>query len=146
MTVIAIKYADDAKPGKKYGSIKTADGTKYLVPAGLNGVFKAGTTVDVPTKGEAWTEIPIVAGRPGAAGSTGPATPPPIPGDGLNMPPPLDAPAAPHANGGNDTGAQIFVTGVMQRMMGSGKYETQDIPLIAQALVSAWNMHIKDKL
>lgn len=143
MTVIAIKYADDAKAGKKYGSIKTADGTKFLVPVGMNGVFKAGTTVDVPLKTEAWTDIPIVAGHPGSAGSTHPATPAPA----AAAQPATQLPGVPAARtGGNDTGGQIFVTGVMQRMMTTGKWDVHDIPNITQALVAAWNDHIKDKL
>lgn len=133
MTVIAIKYADDAKPNKKYGSIKSADGTKYLVPAGLNGVFKAGTTVDIPLTSEPWTETPIVAGRPGAAGSTHPATPAPTP--------PAAEPQTHGTAQQSNLDAKdfaIFVTGIVGRAMGSGNFGVTDIDLLTKAAIAAY--------
>lgn len=38
---------------------------------------------------------------------------------------------------------EMFVMGVVGRAMGSGKFDTQDIPLLTAAAVEAWNTHMK---
>jgi hypothetical protein len=101
----------------------------------------------VPIKQETWGKgsdakvVHIVGGRPGAAGSTGPAAP-------LAAPPTPPAAAPSAAPAGHNSArmsnvdgkdAMIFVTGVVGRAMGSGKFETQDVPLLAKAALAAWN-------
>ncbi len=70
MTVFTPQYVNAAKPGKKYGNVKMADGTQYLLPAGMESAFQSGVPVDVPLKTETWgvgadaKTVQIINGRP----------------------------------------------------------------------------------
>ena len=144
MTVINIKYVNPAKDGKKFGSIAGTDGTRYMVPAGMVGQFQPNTTVDVPTKVEQWgaTSVTIVAGHASAAPVSAPQqsySPPP---------PPTAAPQAhsyaPHA-AAVDKDAFIFVTGLVGRAMGSGKFASGDMTDLTHEALKAWFL-LKDQL
>jgi hypothetical protein len=77
MTTLNIASINEGGEGRKYGTLKTKEGATYMLPVGMNGVFQAGTTVDVPVKQETWKDKKtgqdelkhIINGRPGAAGS-----------------------------------------------------------------------------
>ncbi len=122
MTQIAIKYVNPAKEGKKYGSIKDAAGNTYWVPKEMIAGFTAGSTVDVPLSQQTWGSnvVQVVSGH---------ANPAPV--------------ASPNPGGATTIDerkeATIFVTGIVGRAIGSGKFDTQDIPLLAKAALAAWN-------
>jgi hypothetical protein len=75
MTIVLPRYVNPAKPGKKYGTLKTADGSQYMLPAGMENAFESGVSVDVPLRTETWgkgddaREVQIINGRP--SGSMG---------------------------------------------------------------------------
>ena len=80
MTLITPRYVNPAKPTKKYGTLKTADGSQYMLPAGMENAFESGVSVDVPLRTETWgkgddaREVQIINGRPsGSMGQNGPA-------------------------------------------------------------------------
>ena len=151
MTVINIKYVNPAKDEKKYGSIVGTDQTRYMVPAGMVHQFQTGSTVDVPTKTERWGEsiVTIVAGH--ANGS--PSPPPPAPRPAPYAPAPAPslgsglAPvnAVPPIGTAMDKDALIFVTGLVGRSMGSGKFASGDMSDLTHEALKAWFM-LKDQL
>lgn len=133
MTVLNIQYVNEAKPDKKYGTIKTRDGESYALPAGMSGVFQPNTTVEVPTQDQKWGDkvVHVIMGRPANAN-----TPPAVP---AQQPSPQPAPT------GHGTARQtdpkdmlIFVTGVVGRAMGSGNFGVTDIDLLTKAALSAY--------
>lgn len=127
MTQIAIRYVNPAKPGKKYGSVKDSAGNTFWVPKDMVAAFQANTTVDVPTNEQTWGDnvVQVVTARPTAAQQAA-----------------ASEQAATH-DAHKD--AQIFICAVVGRAMGSGKFETQDVPLLAKAALAAWN-EIKGQL
>ena len=146
MTVINIKYVNPAKDEKKYGSIVGTDSTRYMVPAGIVHQFQTGSTVDVPTKTEKWGEsiVTIVAGHASFSPSAPPLGPRPAPYA------PAPAPAAPAnvvppSGAGMDKDALIFVTGLVGRSMGSGKFTSGDMSVLTHDALTAWFL-LKDQL
>lgn len=132
MTTLNIQYVNEAKPDKKYGTIKTRDGESYALPAGMVGVFQPNTTVEVPTQDQKWGDkvVHVIMGRP-ANGNAPPAaatpaapTPPPAATGAARMTDPKDM--------------LIFVTGVVGRAMGSGSFGVTDIDLLTKAAKSAY--------
>ena len=146
MTVINIKYVNPAKDEKKYGSIVGTDQTRYMVPAGMVHQFQTGSTVDVPTKTEKWGEsiVTIVAGHANGSPSPPPPAPRPAPapslGSGLA---PVNA--VPPIGTAMDKDALIFVTGLVGRSMGSGKFASGDMSDLTHEALKAWFM-LKDQL
>jgi hypothetical protein len=144
MTQVAIKYVNDAKPGKKYGSIKDSSGNTYWVPAGMVAQFQPNTTVDVNLSQQTWgqNQVQVVAGFAN--------------GD-INAKASMDSgvmqrhPAPPsqtvngHVNEAEKSG-YIFVTGCLQQALGAGKIEAKDIPTVAQMLVDTWTNYIRGKV
>lgn len=151
MTVISIKYVNPAKPGKKFGSLKSVEGDTYWVPAGMVSDFTAGTTVDIPTETQKWgaNMVNVVSGAASGApqqeqSGWGRAAPPKF-----AAPPPrpqaaAPAPAAvPTPIGAKD--ALIFVTGVVGRAMGSGQFKSGDISDLTHEALKAWFL-LKEQL
>jgi len=141
MTIIVAKYVNPAKPDKKFGSIVDPNGAKFMLPVGMQDAFQAGQTYDVPTSRKNWGQdvVTVIEGRPGSAGSTAPATPPP------------PAPAASAPPAGHNSARMsnvdpkdvfIFVTGVVGRAMGSGKYDVSDIDLLTKAAIEAYRNNL----
>jgi hypothetical protein len=66
MTTLNIQYVNEAKPDKKYGTIKTRDGESYALPAGMAGVFQPNTTVEVSTQDQKWGDkvVHVIMSRP----------------------------------------------------------------------------------
>lgn len=137
MTVLSIQYVNEAKPDKKYGTIKTREGESYALPAGMSGVFQPNTTVDVPTQDQKWGDkvVHVIMGRPSNTPQPAPPSPPP-------------APQAPAPNGmarQSNIDAKdftIFVTGVVGRAMGSGSFGVTDIDLLTKAAIAAYRANI----
>lgn len=136
MTVIVAKYVNPAKPDKKFGSIVDAGGAKFMLPVGMQDAFAAGQTYDVPTSQKKWGDsvVTVIEGRPGAAGSTNPATPPPA----ANPAPP----AAPrpayngNGNGGNvSKDVQIATIALMKSFIESGSFGLTDLPALEAACI-----------
>lgn len=55
-----IQYFDPAKPGKKYGSIKTAEGQKYLVKAAMSRSFSKNEVCKVSYHTEQWSDQEVM--------------------------------------------------------------------------------------
>jgi hypothetical protein len=141
MTHVAIKYVNDAKPGKKYGSIKDTEGNTYWVPAGMVAQFQPNTNVDINLSQQTWgqNQVQVFAGF---ANGSAPPAPAALNGNQQAAPP-----SRPNGNGYEmEKSGYIFVTGCLQQALGSGKIEAKDIPFVAETLVAAWNDHIKGKI
>jgi hypothetical protein len=151
MTTIVADKVWPAKEGKKFGSIVDPSGARFMLPVGMQDAFQRGQTYEVPTSQKKWGQdvVTLIEGRPGSAGSGAvaqQAAPPhpqyaPQPNTGLqSATPPRPAPAPSYSGNGTQTkDAAMFVMGVVGRAMGSGRFDTQDIPLLAKAAATAWN-------
>ncbi len=131
-----IKYVNaPKKEGGKFGNIKMETGETFFVTAGNLNRFKTGMEIEPPYKAEKWGEnvVNVIpphydpAANANANANAAPAPTPPA-GGGNSRP-----------NNHVDKDAMIFVTGIVGRAMGSGKFDTQDIPLLSKAAVAAWN-------
>jgi hypothetical protein len=155
--IVNIKYVNFPKPGGKYGSLKTADGFTIMCPPDLLGLFRAGQVVEVPTKQQTWGQgtedeklVTIITGGPLQGHTT------PVQGQGgpvgYQRPAQDQAPYRPNTGfqprvvqgGGRadpaiDQSRHIFVTGVVGRAMGSGKFTASEIPVLTQAANEAYD-------
>ena len=145
MTVVNIKYVNPAKPGKKFGSLKSVEGETYWVPAGMVSDFTAGTTVDIPTESQKWGAniVNVVSGAARASTEQAPWQKPAAPVPPRPAAPPSAPAATPPPVGSKD--ALIFVTGVVGRAMGSGQYKAGDIQDLTHEALKAWFM-LKDQI
>lgn len=126
-----IKYVNAPKrEGGKFGNIKMETGETFFVTAGNLNRFKVGMEIEPPSKAEKWGDnvVQVIPAHYDPAANTNTASPP-APGPA----------APPRPSGSVDKDAMIFVTGIVGRAMGSGKFDTQDIPLLSKAAVAAWN-------
>jgi len=150
---VNVKYVNFPKPGGKYGSIKLADGQMIMVPPDLLGQFRAGMVCEISTKQQTWgtgtPEARLVTiattgpmqpqnqaaqsyggqvgyqGQPGPNPSYRPNTgfqPRVVQGTGQGGPVGGPRPA--------DQDRFIFVTGVVGRAMGSGKFTASEIMVL----------------
>lgn len=137
MTTLNIQYVNEAKPDKKYGTIKTREGESYALPAGMSGVFQPNTTVEVPTQDQKWGDkvVHVIMGRPANG----------------NAPPPQPTPPPVTQTNGHATGTArmsdpkdtlIFVTGIVGRAMGSGQFGITDIDLLTKAALAAYRANL----
>ena len=119
------KYVNPPKPGKTLGSIKDQGDVLWLCEPGLLGSFSPGKpiTVEYETmKFRDGTERPKITGV--VHGTTNGSAP---------------AQEAPRGNGHQpNQGREIFITGVVGRAMGSGKFGADDIYPLAVAALTAW--------
>lgn len=151
---VNIKYVNFPKPGGKYGSLRTVDGQIIWVAPDLLGMFRAGMTVEIGTKQQTWGQgdtartVTIATSGPMQAQAgvqQGNAY-----GQGYQGQP--RQPYAPRTNTGfqprviqggarSDADAKmIFVTGVVGRAMGSGKFIASEIAVLAQAACQAFDL------
>jgi hypothetical protein len=157
---INIKFVNLPRVGStgKYGSIVGQDGTRVMVPVDLLGQFRAGMTVDVPTKAQTWgqgtdreAQVIIATSGPGG-GSTGAVqgqgyspsihgTPDRNTGQRANtgFRPTVYQGGAGQQPAAVDQGRQIFVTGTVGRAMGSGKFAASELPVLTQAACEAYD-------
>jgi len=73
-----------------------------------------------------------------------------VPGGSVTAPMPSSFPATPthasgHVNGakiGESAARQIFVTGIVGRAMGSGKFTPSDLEALTSAAITAYDKHL----
>lgn len=114
------KYVNQPKPGGRLGSVKDEHGALWLVDPGLLPSFHPGQPIEVewaPMKFSDGKESKKITGIVHGATSA--------PADG---------------RGSTDKDRDIFVTGVVGRAMGSGKFAISDIPALAVAAMAAWQL------
>lgn len=137
MTVITLKYVNQPKnPTGKMGSVVDGAGVRYMVPVENLGRFTTGGTYDVAVSQEVWKPgepaLMVIRGVPAQAGAApaAPATP---------------THASGHVNGakiGESAARQIFVTGIVGRAMGSGKFSPSDLEALTSAAIAAYDKHL----
>jgi hypothetical protein len=61
--IIDVKYANEAKPDKRYGSIVDVSGERYVCPASLVHEFQPGQRYDVEIREDVWSgkDVRIIA-------------------------------------------------------------------------------------
>lgn len=144
MTTLNIASLSEGGPGRKYGTLKTKEGATYMLPVGLNGVFQAGTTVDVPVKQETWKDKKtgqdelkhIINGRPGAAGSGVMAQPAPQQSA-------APAQSARLTNTTPDRDVLITATALMKSFIETGQFGLTDLETLMKACVPAARLMVK---
>jgi len=137
MAQINIKYVNPAKPDKKFGSLVDVDGTKYMCPANMVSQFRAGTTVDVPVQQSKWG-VDLVNVIAGHAQATAPST------AAWSKPqPPVVSVAATGSMDRKD--ALIFITGLVGRAMGSGKFLASDMETLTNEAIKSW-LFLKEQI
>jgi hypothetical protein len=149
--MFTVKYVNEPREATgKYGNIKSPEGVTIMVPKDMLHLFQAGTTVDIPTKPQTWgqgteSERQVIIATAGPGGYS-----PPSRGQGgpigvqrntgfqprVVQNPPALAPRT------TDQEKMIFVTGVVGRSMGSGKFAASEIPVLTQAALIAWDQHL----
>lgn len=159
---ISIKYVNFPRPGGKYGTLKTEAGETIMVPPNLLGLFRAGQVVEIGTKDQTWGQG-TEQERLVTIATTGPlnVNTEPVQGQGVQsgyqrpvQGQPLQRPntgfqprvipggAGPYGNAVTgpppDQARQIFVTGVVGRAMGSGKFAASEILVLTQAANEAF--------
>lgn len=135
MPTINIKYVNPANPGKKYGSIKDANGVSYFVAKDEVSRFQPGTTVSIETETQDWSGKSVTVVKSGPA-TAGPG--PTITREGVSTPTNTYSPPPRAANDSR----QIFVTGVVGRAMGSGKFEPSHIEALTVAAMAAYDARL----
>lgn len=142
-------------PTKKSGGFKGTDSVNYYCEIGAYHLLSEGTTYEVnarPYVSKSTGKTSYIVDKSfhppnavvgGAAPSQEP--PPQAQNNGWQRPAPQQpAPPRPASNGDSKSG-EMFVMGVVGRAMGSGKFETQDIKLLALAAAEAWG-EVRGKL
>lgn len=147
---ITPKYVNPPKEGKKYGTIKTADGMSYAAGPAVTSQCQPGVPVTIEWEGQQWSGSPVMvvnrvvapaAGAPtpnqGHGSPNGMYAPPP------NPPPPTHHPdAAPSRHAGYQptwTDRQIFVLGMAQRTMQTGQFPLTELEQVVLAADSAFD-------
>lgn len=144
MTHINVASVKDGT--NKYGNLTTAEGAKYMFPVGMNGVFQAGQSYDVPVKQETWTDKKtgqaevkyIITGRPGSAGSGVVAQPGPSAAS--------QRPAAPQSARMSppcDKDILITSTALMKSFIETGKFGLTDLDALMKACVPAARLMVR---
>ena len=126
------KYVNPPKPGKTLGSIKDQGDVLWLCEPGLLGSFSPGkpVTVEYETmKFRDGTERPKITGV--VHGTTNGAAP---------------THETPRGNGHSpNAGREIFITGIVGRAMGSGKFPIEDLNKLTFAAAAAWDSVMQEK-
>ena len=147
------------QPGRKFGKLQLTDGQMLWVPPELLGQFRGGMVAEVGTKQQTWgqgadaRQVTIVTTGPMQGG--GPVQGQSY-GQGYGQPAVQQAPQRPNTGfqptvyegGGRSYGAgktdgeakMIFVTGVVGRAMGSGKFTASEIAVLAQEAARTYDL------
>jgi len=132
--MIQVKYNNEPKPGKKMANIKTADGMTFFYYPDKMG-FREGENVTIEYDEQQWGDKPVNVIRRIVPAVSPQAATRPVPGHNSNG----------HTNGnGSSKDELIFVTGVVGRAMGSGKYDASDIGLLTKAAKVAYHESFGD--
>lgn len=153
--LVNIKFVNLPGPQSsgKYGSIVTVEGTKVMVPADLLPHFRSGMSCEIGTKEQTWGSTPVIVATSGPGGvsqsvqgrtgyqgggvqqgaqrSTTGFQPQVIQGGGGG----LASGAPPH-----DQARHIFVTGVVGRAMGGGKFTASEIAVLTSEANRAYDL------
>ena len=147
-----VRFVNFPKPGGKYGSLKLSDNSNLMCPPDLLPHFRAGMYCDIPTKAQTWgqgtdqeRQVQVVAGPPQPAQNGSYSAPAQ---QGYNRPVPRETPPYGARSPGERPSygygrppadeRMIFVTGVVGRAMGSGKFTASEIPVLAMAAAAAF--------
>lgn len=141
MTIITTKYVNQPKnPTGKMGSVVDMGGVRYMVPVENLSRFSVGASYEVATGQEVWkageAPVSVIRGIPTPVGAGTPQQP----SAPVNHPAPT-----PHINGskvGEAAARQIFVTGIVGRALGSGKFTISDMDALASAAAAAYDKHL----
>jgi hypothetical protein len=162
---VNIRFVNFPKPGGKFGNLVLDNGQQIWVPPALLNSFRAGMSCEIGTKEQTWGAdgpnpkqvIVATTGPQGGAqqGYGGQRTynanqdygrantyqrpntgfqPRVYQGAGGAVPP------TGNPNVGQDQGKHIFVTGVVGRAMGSGKFTASEIAVLTQAAAQAYEI------
>ena len=151
---ISIKYVNFPRPGTKYGSIVGQDGFKVMVPPDLLDQFRSGQIVDINTKQQTWYRdtpqeavVTIATGGPtgpvqGQGGQTGYQRPAGNqggyrPNTGFQ---PRVIQGGPTQQSDDEKSRNIFVCGVVQQAMSSGKFTASEIRVLTQEANAAFDL------
>ena len=137
---IDIAYVNPPRnPEGKYGNIKTRNGQTLMVPVAMLDLFQPGMVCDVVTKEQTWGQgadaRPVTIIHSGPGNSAAAQAPPPRQAFQPRIVP--SGPSLPAKS--HDEARQIFITGVVGRAMGSGKFAASEIPILTQAAAMAFD-------
>lgn len=133
-------------------NIKDVNGAKWYIPDSAVALFQPQVPVNIEydsrtsRRGTAYQTVTAVNGQAVGRGPQAQSVPPqyatPPPSGYVPVAPtaPIAPAVAPQATvqPSMDKSEEIFVTGVVQQAMSTGKYEASDIPLLAKAATQAW--------
>jgi hypothetical protein len=140
---VTVQYVNPPKDGRKNGSLRLTNGSFISVSPELLPLFEGceNSTIDIETR--EWTPP---GGKPMTFANSGPngtrAAAPRAAAQSRPAPPPLQT-AAPR---NVDTDKHIFVTGIVGRAMGSGKFAASEVRVLTQAALEAFEMLSKPPL
>jgi hypothetical protein len=156
---IAIQQVTFPQPGRKFGKLQLSDGQTVWVPPELLGQFRGGMTCEVGTKQQTWGQgvdarhVTIVTTGPMGPGmaSGGNAYQQPYGQAQVNQAPQrpntgfqprvVEGGARPYGSPRDPGEAKmIFVTGVVGRAMGSGKFTASEIAVLAQEAARTYDL------
>ena len=134
----------------KYGNIKSTAGETIWVPVPMLALYQGteGRAVDVPTKQATWgqgddaKQVTIATGGPGAStggGWQGAQRAPVAQQIGPGIPAPQQQAPAYRPPAADKDGRAIYITGVVGRAMGSGKFTASEILVLTQAATEAYD-------
>jgi hypothetical protein len=118
---VTIKFVNQPKEGKKFGSINTEEMGFFGVKPGDLGQFTKGQKYEIEytQRGEYKDFVRVISPTSGA----------PI---GHNRP---------NGNGGDAKSREMFIMGVVGRAMGSGKFGIDEVGLLTAKAAAAWDDH-----
>ena len=134
-------------PTAKYGNIKSTAGETVMVPITMLSLFRGreGQAVDVPTKVATWgqgtdaKQVTIATAGPGGGGWQGAQRAHAAQQIGPGKPAPQHPAPAYRPPAADKDGRAIYITGVVGRAMGSGKFTASEILVLTQAATEAYD-------
>lgn len=126
---IQVKYVNPPKEaGWKNGMVKTNTGEVYLVPLDKLSSFEPGKSYAIEyEQGTKYRTFKAFASMDKPGGMIRSSD---------------SIPILPPTNGHDKNALNIFVTGIVGRAMGSGKFEAKDIPFLTANAIQAYKDHL----
>jgi hypothetical protein len=146
---MTLAYVNDPRnPAGKYGNVKSTAGETVMVPIAMLPLFRGreGQAVDVPTKIATWgqgtdaKQVTIATGGPGTSnvvGWQGTQRAPAPQQQAPQQPAPAYRPPA-----ADKDARQIYITGVVGRAMGSGKFTASEILVLTKEAGDAYDKYV----
>jgi hypothetical protein len=125
------RYVNEPKPGKKFGTVRTHDDVRYVVPAALIAHFEPGAETVAHVKVQQWSgeSVNVVESVPGALPENG--------SGGISTGTvPVYEPAKPvarHSNGNGDA-ERIFVCAALKSLLESGRLVSVDEESLVESI------------